>query len=95
MTVQHSRFAFTVLFSRLGVAFSNYSDGGQRLALHRMVHDPVIKHTLYHYFHCVLYIRFYYLPHAHSHTRMSVLDSSQYLLTLKPLGPAGRDVNPQ
>lgn len=85
-----------VLFSQLGVAFSNYRDGGQRVALQRMVSDPVIKtHPLSLFSLHSLYIRYYYVPHAHLHTRMSVLDSSQYLLILKPLGPAGRDVNRQ
>lgn len=96
MTVEHNSFAFMELFSRLGVAFSNYSDGGQRGALQRMVSDPVIKTlplTLFSLH--SLYVRYYYVPHAHLRTRMSALDSSQYLLTLKPLGPAGRDVNRQ
>lgn len=84
------------LFSQLGVDFSNYSDGGQRVALQRMVSDPVIKtHPLSLFSLHSLYRRYYYVPHAHLRARMSVLDRSQYLLTLKPPGPAGRDVNRQ
>lgn len=77
------QFTFMMLFSLLGFTFSNYSDIGQRLGLHKngvwsgdqVRKTPSIIHSIW---------GTVKWPHAHSLTRMAVVDSSQYLPLCRP-----------